>query len=122
MTVAATQLALFGYEEGARAVDGPPGDIAVVYTASLKGVGQLRYFMTVEDAMRFCDDTRSRGFAHGSPWAFFWTSLTNLRASMGERVIERKNFVDDGRYDWLLAELGCVVIAPDDPLVAGMVR
>jgi len=76
--------------------------------------------MTLDDAQTFCSDPRSTGTMYGSPWSFFYTSLANLRTNSPNIQYSRRQLVDDGRYDWLLTELGCSTISPDDPRVSGL--
>lgn len=92
--------------------------LAVLYTATEKGNSTgPRYIMTVEDAMKFCSDPRSGGAVHGTRWAFFWSSLYNyancywMRSEEddGPQYIDLTSLYDDGRFDWLIKELG---IAP----------
>lgn len=79
--------------------------------------------MTVEDAMVFCSDPRSCGRMLGSEWAFFFTSLHNLLTNSPHVSYSRRQMVDDGRYDWLLEELGCVTVPLDDPRIPpGLIR
>lgn len=103
----------------------PPAldEIALVYTASMNGVGVPRYFMSIEDAQTFCSDPRTCGEMYGSPWAFFWTSVANLLSNSPAVNYSRRQLFDDGRYDYVLHELGITPLDMTDRRIpTGLIR
>lgn len=68
----------------------------------------VRMFLHREDAMALCSDPRTAGRAHMSEWILMWTSITNMRKVLGDRM--RLQVTDDGRFDGLLDELGAVKV------------
>lgn len=89
--------------------------LAILYTATELGNNSgIRFMMTVEDAMRWCDSPASQGVLHGTAWAYFWTSLANYVNCywMGEEpIIDLRNALDDGSWDKRIEEAGCKKIS-----------
>lgn len=53
--------------------------MAILYTATEKGNNSgIRFGMSVDDAMAFCESDISRGVLHGTQWAYFWTRLSSF--------------------------------------------
>lgn len=104
----------------------PPGDphrdcdmlalsqLAILYTATEKGNNSgIRFGMSVDDAMVFCESDISRGVLHGTRWAYFWTRLSSFISCywMSELpVIDLHGASDDGSWDARIAALGLVKI------------
>lgn len=84
-------------------------DIVVVYSCARSArTSTVRMFLHREDAMALCSDPRTAGRAHMSEWILMWTSITNLRKVLGDRM--RLQVTDDGRFDGLLDELSVVKV------------
>lgn len=100
--------------ENARAL--APKNIALVYTATKCGKASCgHFFMTIDDAKKFCSSPKSKGVMHGNEWAFFWTSLENYLGNfldLTEHGIDFTAFCDNGSRDDLLQELS---IDPYEP-------
>jgi hypothetical protein len=65
--------------------------------------------MSLDDARAWCDSPLSRGSAHQTEWAFFYTSVANFISCYwrGEDPeIDLSGCVDDGRYDEAIRSLG----------------
>lgn len=91
------------------------GDYALLYTASFVG-GQrnaIRFAMTVDDAMAWCDSPISQGQLYGTPWAYFWTRLSVWCREMGS-TIDIRRLTDDGSWDERIKSLGLVKIPLSD--------
>lgn len=120
------QLDLFGNEPRHRnekaeridaARDAAPENIALLYTCTACGNSTGgHFFMEIDDAKKFCDDDRSRGVLHGTPWAFFWTSLKNYCGNYWDLTlhgVDFSKFCDNGTRDKLCDEIG---VHPLNPL------
>lgn len=83
---------------------------AFLYTATEKGNNSgIKFAMTVEDAMAWCESPLSRGAAHQTEWAYFWTSAWNFIGchwGMQEPRLSLKGVVDNGEWDERIASLG----------------
>lgn len=93
-------------------------DIVLVYSCARSGrTSTGRFFMRRDEAMRFCSTPQTAGRGnYGSEWLMMWTSLTNLRAVLGEKAQVR--VVDDGRFADLLAQLDITPVPASDPRVS----
>ena len=89
-------------------------EIAILYTATEKGNSTgPRFFMSIEDARRWCSDPVSQGVLHGTRWAYFFTSVHNyVQCHWGTQkpVIDLRRAVDDGSWDERIAAAGCTKI------------
>ncbi len=81
------QLSLFSIQQPATpepTPKKPPGgkslsDWAFLYTAGRAGHNTgIRFMMSREDAMRWCESDLSHGVLHGNHWAYFFTSVENF--------------------------------------------
>ena len=85
-------------------------DWAFLYTATEKGNNSgIKFAMTIEDAMAWCESPVSKGVLHGTRWAYFWTSARNFIAchwGMQEPVLSLKGVTDNGEWDDRIAALG----------------
>lgn len=108
------------------AVEPPPqiaaslDDYAFLYTATAEGNNSgIRFMMSRDDAMAWCESDISRGVLYGTPWAYFWTSVRcfiehhNLypeesRHSLtaGRPRIDIRKLADNGQWDERIASLG----------------
>lgn len=101
-------------------------EYALLYTATETGTNSgVRFMMTVEDAQRWCESPESRGFTHGTEWAYFWTRVSNFMRrndpyeQPGDTLTLARAF-DNGSWDERIANAGCVKIDLDD--IAGILR
>lgn len=121
------QLSLFGADDVERvdpkakriedAYNAAPDDVALLYTATECGNATGgHFFMTIDDAKKFCSDERSSGVLHGTRWAFIWTSLKNYVGNYWDLTLHGVDFTkfsDNGSRDALCDAIG---VHPLDPL------
>lgn len=83
---------------------------ALLWTATEKGNATgIRFAMTVEDAMAWCELPVSKGFAHQTAWAYFWTRVSSwTKAWSADHPIDV--FEDDGSWDERIAAAGLTKI------------
>lgn len=84
--------------------------LAILYTATAMGNNSgIRFMMTVEDAMRWCELPVSRGVLHGTEWAYFWTRVSNFVSCYWlneEPCIDLADARDDGSWDLRISDAG----------------
>jgi len=81
-------------------------DLCFLFTSSFSGgFGGIRFLVTENEAKIFCSDERSKGIMHGGKWAYFYTTIANSFYNQGEQI-KLSEIIDNGKYDWLLDELG----------------
>ncbi|VDG76196.1 Uncharacterised protein [Actinobaculum suis] len=98
---------------------------AFLYTATAAGNNSgVRFMATVEDARKWCSSDLSRGVIHGTPWAYFWTSVPAfLECHWGEAygdlqhsttgvlrdgaILDMRQAADSGEWDERIASTGC---------------
>lgn len=79
---------------------------ALLWTATERGNATgIRFAMTVEDAMAWCESPLSKGYAHQTAWAYFWTRVSSwMKAWSADHPIDV--FEDDGTWDERIAAVG----------------
>ena len=118
------QPSLFGAEE--TPVPPPPdqnrnvdmealSQLAILYTATAAGNNSgIRFMLSIDDAMRWCESPISQGVLHGTPWAYFFTrvsSYINCYWLNEQPIIDLAHALDDGRWDERISSVGCKKIA-----------
>lgn len=92
--------------------------LAFLYTATERGNSSgIRFAMSVDDAMTWCESDISRGVLHGTMWAYFWTSARHFLghwSGYGRAEIDITGYVDDGSWDARIASLGLTKIPLTD--------
>lgn len=90
-------------------------ELAILYTATEAGNNSgIRFMMTVDDAMRWCEQDVSKGVLHGTAWAYFWTRVSSFITCYwlnDEPCIDLRDAKDDGSWDERIAAAGCKKIA-----------
>ena len=90
-------------------------DLAILYTATELGNNSgIRFMMTVEDAMKWCEAPVSRGSLMGTEWAYFWTRVSNFITCYwlnDAPCIDFRDASDDGSWDQRIADAGCKKIS-----------
>lgn len=94
--------------------------LAFLYTATEKGNNSgIRFMMSLDDAMAFCEHPKSSGVLHGTHWAYYFTSVYNFLhahddyagiehagARVHEKFLNLKGATEDkGTFDWLIEEM-----------------
>ncbi len=79
-------------------------DWCFLYTAGRAGRNSgIRFMMTREDAMAWCESDVSKGILHGHPWAYFFTSVENFcNCHWGQlrgAVLDLRKLEDNGQWD-----------------------
>ncbi|MCD8383274.1 MAG: hypothetical protein LUC39_02935 [Clostridiales bacterium] len=97
-------------------VTGPPGgktlsDWAFLYTAGRAGHNTgIRFMMSREDAVAWCESDLSHGNVHGNPWAYFFTSVENFcNCHWGQLkgvTLDLRKLTDNGQWDEKISGLG----------------
>lgn len=98
-----------GVRVGATANENGLRQLAFLYTASEKHNNSgIRFALSVEEAMVWCESEISRGVLHGTQWAYFWTSAWNylMRYNSDGMVIDITGLEDNGQWDARIASLG----------------
>lgn len=90
-------------------------ELAILYTATEAGNNSgIRFMMTVDDAMKWCENNVSRGVLHGTQWAYFWTRVSNFVTCYwlnDEPCIDLSSARDDGSWDARIEAAGCKKIS-----------
>lgn len=85
-------------------------DLAFLYTATEKGNNSgIRFAMSRQDAMTWCESDISRGALHGTAWAYFWTSARNFiecHWGLHKPRLDIRKLQDNGQWDERIAALG----------------
>ncbi len=86
-------------------------DWAFLYTAGRAGHNTgIRFMMTREDAVAWCESDLSHGNIHGNPWAYFFTSVENFcNCHWGQLkgvTLDLRKLTDNGQWDEKIAGLG----------------
>lgn len=95
---------------------------ALCFTVGEKGGNpQVHFMMSEEDAMKFCQDPRTKGVLRGFRWAYHWTSvfsyLDNAREFFDKdkrRILNLKKCKDNGKYDGIIDDLKCRKISLEE--------
>lgn len=67
----------------------------------------IRFMMTVEDAMKWCESDLSKGVMYGGKWAYFWTSVYNFTfCRWGDSKVVLDAHADNGTFDERIKSLG----------------
>lgn len=88
---------------------------AFLYTVTETGRHSgIRFMMTVEDAMAWCDSPISKGVIMGAEWMYCWTAVsTYVGAYSCTETIDLGKEHDNGSWDERIASLGLIKIGLD---------
>ncbi|WRS29644.1 hypothetical protein U6G28_08965 [Actinomycetaceae bacterium MB13-C1-2] len=95
-------------------------DLAFLYTATERGNSTgIRFAASREDARKWCDSPQSRGYLHGTRWAYFFTSAWNyVRHYRGDAdtykgygyQLDIRGERDNGTWDERIESTGCKIV------------
>lgn len=93
-------------------------NLAFLYTATETGAHSgIRFMMTIDEAMVWCESPVSCGVLHGTRWAYFFTRVsTFVRHYLDgqEPVLDLSGEIDNGAWDARIASLGLKKIGHAD--------
>ena len=79
------------------------------YTASIGGINASHnmFIVTIEDAMKFCSDDRTKGKLYGKEWMYVWTTAVYyLSVNDINELVFRE---DNGSQNHIIKELGITI-------------